>query len=225
MNSVPLSDTFFNPEVVDIPGELDKFLVGLATQPRQKYDNVITDQVTNHLFQAKNKSFGMDLIALNLQRGRDHGLPGYNAFRELCGLKRMKTFDGLSDLIPKQIVERLALIYEDVDDIDLFIGGISELPAVGAIVGPTFQCIIGDQFKRLQQGDRFYYDSENNPGKFTEAQLVEIRHANLARITCDNGDDIHHMQPLAFKKPSKLYVILFDKRYDSHNIFLFLETH
>ena len=167
MNSVPLSDTFFNPEVVDIPGELDKFLVGLATQPRQKYDNVITDQVTNHLFQARNKSFGMDLIALNLQRGRDHGLPGYKAFREQCGLKRMKTFDGLSDLIPKQIVERLALIYEDVDDIDLFIGGISDIP-----------------------------------GKFTEAQLVEIRHASLARITCDNGDDIHHMQPLAFRKAS-----------------------
>jgi len=200
--SVPLFNYFFNPEIVYIPGELDKFLVGLATQPRQKYDNIVTDQVTNHLFQAENKSFGMDLIALNLQRGRDHGLPGYNAFRELCGLKRMKTFEGLSDLIPKQIVERLKLIYQDVDDIDLFIGGLSELSAPGAIVGPTFRCIIGDQFKRLQEGDRFFYDSADNPGKFTESQVAEIRHANLARITCDNGDDIHHMQPLAFRKPS-----------------------
>ena len=204
VNSVPLSDSFFNPEIFYIPGKLDKFLVGLSTQPRQKYDNIITDQVTNHLFQPKNKSFGMDLIALNLQRGRDHGLPGYNAFRELCGLKRMKTFDGLSDLIPEQIVERLQLIYKDVDDIDLFIGGISELSAPGAIVGPTFQCLVGDQFKRLQQGDRFFYDSAANPGKFTEAQLIEIRHASLARITCDNGDDIHQMQPLALKKPSHM---------------------
>ena len=204
MNSIPLSDSFFNPEIVYIPGELDKFLVGLATQPRQKYDNIITDQVTNHLFQAENKSYGMDLIALNLQRGRDHGLPGYNAFRELCGLKRMKTFDGLSDLIPNQIVERLKLVYRDVDDIDLFIGGISELSAPGAVVGPTFQCLIGDQFKRLEQGDRYFYDSKDNPGKFTEAQLIEIRHASLARITCDNGDDILQMQPLAFRKPSPM---------------------
>jgi len=107
-------------------------------------------------------------------------------------------------VIPQKIVERLKKVYKDVDDVDLFIGGISESPLPGAILGQTFQCLVGDQFKRLQQGDRYYYDSEDNPGKFTEAQLVEIRHANLARITCDNGDDIHHMQPLAFKKPSKL---------------------
>ena len=187
-----------------IPGELDKFLVGLATQPSQKYDNIITDEVTNHLFQAKDKSFGMDLVALNLQRGRDHGLPGYNAFRELCGSKRVKNFNGFADLIPKQIVERLKLIYKDVDDVDLFIGGISESSLPGAILGPTFQCLVGDQFKRLQQGDRFFYDSAVNPGKFTEAQLIEIRHANLARITCDNGDEIQQIQPLAFRKPSPM---------------------
>ena len=204
VNRIPLSDTFFNPEKVYIPGELDKFLVGLATQPSQKYDNIITDEVTNHLFQAKDKSFGMDLVALNLQRGRDHGLPGYNAFRELCGLKRVENFNGFNDLIPKQIVERLKLIYKDVDDVDLFIGGISESSVPGALLGHTFQCLVGDQFKRLQQGDRFFYDSEANPGKFTEAQLIEIRHANLARITCDNGDEIHQIQPLAFRKPSPM---------------------
>ena len=142
---LPLSDTFFNPELIYVPGELDKFLVGLATQPRQKFDNIFTEQVTNHLFQPKNKSFGMDLVALNVQRGRDHGLPGYNAFRELCGLKRIKDFDFFNDMIPIKIVERLKLIYEDVDDVDLFIGGISETPVAGALLGPTFQCLVGDQ--------------------------------------------------------------------------------
>ena len=75
VSRIPLSDTFFNPELVYVPGELDKFLVGLATQPSQKYDNIISEEVTNLLFKAKDKSFGMDLVALNLQRGRDHGLP------------------------------------------------------------------------------------------------------------------------------------------------------
>ena len=49
--SIPLSTTFFNPELMYVPGELDKFLVGLATQPRQKFDNVVSEQLTNHLFQ------------------------------------------------------------------------------------------------------------------------------------------------------------------------------
>ena len=151
---LPLSKQFLNPEVIYEPGGLDKFLVGLATQPIQKFDNIISDEVTNHLLQAKNKPFGLDLVALNLQRGRDHGLQGYNAFRELCGFGRAKSFDKLSDFIPTKIIQRLKQIYDDVDDIDLFIGGISESNAVGSLLGPTFQCIVGDQFKRLQHGDR-----------------------------------------------------------------------
>ena len=201
---IPLSDTFFNPELIYTPGELDKFLVGLATQPRQKFDNIFSEQVTNHLFQGKNKSFGMDLVALNIQRGRDHGLPGYNAFRELCGLQRVKDFGYLKDLIPEKIVERLELIYDDVDDVDLFIGGVSESPAPGGLLGPTFRCIVGDQFARLQLGDRFYYDSASNPGKFTEEQLAEVRKSSLSRIHCDNGDHVKLMQPLAFRKPSQM---------------------
>ena len=146
----------------------------------------------------------MDLVALNIQRGRDHGLPGYNAFRELCGLKRVASFDYLSDFIPVKIVERIKLIYDDVDDIDLFIGGVSETPVPGALLGLTFQCIIGDQFLRLQHGDRFYYDSYSSPGRFSEKQLAEIRKSSLARVHCDNGDNIKQFQPLAFRKPSQM---------------------
>ena len=100
---VPLRDGFFNPELIYTPGHLDRFLVGLATQPRQRFDNIFTEEITNHLFQAKNKSFGMDLVALNIQRGRDHGLPGYNAFRELCGLGRVSSFGLLADFVPQKV--------------------------------------------------------------------------------------------------------------------------
>ena len=84
----------------------------------------------------------------------------------------MTRIEYLTDFIPASIVERLGLIYKHVDDIDLFIGGVVETPVPGAVLGPTFRCIIGDQFKRLQQGDRFYYD---NPGQFSPEKLQQVR--------------------------------------------------
>ena len=141
VKALTLNKQFLNPELLYTPGNLDKFLVGLATQASQKFDNVFSEQVTNHLLQPKDKPFGLDLVALNVQRGRDHGLQGYNAFRELCGLGRAKSFDRLTNLIPRNIVEKMKEVYESVDDVDLFMGGISETPAPGSIVGPTFQVL------------------------------------------------------------------------------------
>ena len=71
-------------------------------------------------------------------------------------------------------MERLALLYAHVDDVDLFVGGISETPVPGAVLGPTFRCLIGDQFKRLQSGDRFYYDNARSPYVFSPAQLQQV---------------------------------------------------
>ncbi len=51
--------------------------------------------------------------------------------------------------------------WRNVDDIDLYVGGLSETPLAGAVVGPVFACIVGNQFSDLKRGDRFYY--ENGP--------------------------------------------------------------
>ena len=97
-----------------------------------------------------------------------------------------------------QSIAVLQSLYPSVDEVDLFAAGVSERPALGALLGPTFTCIVGDQFGRLRRGDRFFYEEGNQPSSFKPDQLQQIRKTSLARVLCDNSDSIALMQPLAF---------------------------
>ncbi|EFX66695.1 hypothetical protein DAPPUDRAFT_14918, partial [Daphnia pulex] len=133
----PVTPTLFQNAKIYTPGNLDKFLTGLASQPSQNAENFFTQEVTNHLFEEQGKGFGLDLVSLNLQRGRDHGIPGYNAYRTQCGLPPASQFKDLLNFISTAIVDKFAKLYETVGDIDLFIEAMSERLAPGALVGPT----------------------------------------------------------------------------------------
>ena len=84
--------------------------------------------------------------------------------------------------------------YCHVDDIDLFGGGVMENSTRGGVVGPTFACIIAKQFHDLRRGDRFWYERYNCRTGFTYRQLRELRKVSLARVVCDNSDDIKKIQ-------------------------------
>lgn len=64
-----------------------------------------------------------------------------------------------------QVVEEMQSVYGSIDDVDLFIGGASERPVDGALLGPTFLCLIGDQMARLRRGDRLFF--EESTAQFT----------------------------------------------------------
>jgi hypothetical protein len=53
-------------------------------------------------------------VALNIQRGRDHGLPGYIAWRERCGLVRPRNFSDMSDFVDEISLEKMAELYRQV---------------------------------------------------------------------------------------------------------------
>ncbi|KAG8229093.1 hypothetical protein J437_LFUL009562 [Ladona fulva] len=201
-----LSKNQFSPFSLYEAGAVDDFVRGLSTQNCQRFDRWITRELTDHLFQG-DLPFGLDLMALNIQRGRDHGIAPYADWREVCGFKRPRVWEDLLEVMDRETIEILRGIYSSVGEIDLFVGGLGERGGFGgssSLLGPTFVCLIGDQFARLRRGDRFYYEEGSQPSSFSQPQLEQLRKASLARILCDNSDDVATMQPLAFVKASFL---------------------
>lgn len=98
----------------------------------------------------------LDLASLNIQRGRDHGLPGYGQWRQFCGLPKATSMEDLHNEISNPSVRaKLEEVYgNNPDNVDLFVGGLLEDTLPSSQLGPTFRCIIGDQFRRLRDGDR-----------------------------------------------------------------------
>jgi len=148
-----LADAFFTPrEVID--HGIDSVLRGLTMQRAQEIDNLVVDEVRNFLFGPPGAG-GFDLASLNIQRGRDHGLPDYNTLRRVFGLPTIDTFE---DINPDPAVwQGFAAVYDSVDAIDPWPAMLAEPQVPGALVGPTLRTILAEQFRRLRDGDRFWY--------------------------------------------------------------------
>jgi peroxidase len=124
--------------------------------------------------------------SINVQRGRDLGLRPYNDYRVECGLPRASSFDDLSNF-RSETISLLKTLYAHVDDIDLFVGGSSEIPLEDGFLGATFSCIIAKQFSELKRADRFYYEYGFDSNiRFSSAQLDELRKVSMRQVLCDN---------------------------------------
>lgn len=165
-------------------GSLNRLLRGMAVQRSQRRDEFITAELTNHLFQSGSFPFGLDLAAINIQRGRDHGIPAYTQWREPCGLSPIRDWFDLEKVVGFESASRIQQGYRSVDDVDLFVAGLAERPVIGGLVGPTFACIIAQQFSNLRKGDRFWYENNGFESSFTPAQLQSIRQVSLAQVIC-----------------------------------------
>ena len=68
-----------------------------------------------------------DLVAINIRRGRERGIPGYTSYRnlKLCKLPKVDSFKDLVDVagFNKEDVKNLQKLFKAVEDIDLFTGG------------------------------------------------------------------------------------------------------
>lgn len=155
--------------------------------------------LTGHGVEVLNRLFGgLDLIAVDIQRGRDHGFPPYWKYREMCGLPPIRRWGDLLGSMTRPNINLLKQLYTTVMDIDLYVGASLELKATGSTMGQTFSCISKLQFLRYKRGDRFFY---SHKGVFSEGQLMEIRKMTFANLLCYTTR-IDNVPMMAFYTPS-----------------------
>jgi len=156
--SLALRDAFFDPAPVDADG-ISPFLKGLASTRMESVDAKMVEDVRSFLFPGPG-GLGLDLAALNIQRGRDHGIPDYNSVRQAFGLAPRTSFAQITS--DTTVQNQLAALYGSVNDIDVWVGALAEDHAAGAAVGALVQASMLDQFTRLRDADRFWYSIDND---------------------------------------------------------------
>ncbi|KAM7294484.1 chorion peroxidase-like [Ixodes scapularis] len=177
-------------------GTVEQFHRGLCLQPGRGLGPALDDSVRQHLYRNSTSQAGLDLASVNVQRGRDHGIPGYGFWLRRCLGREVHSFEQLKGLVPPERIQLLQSIYEHPDDVDLWTAGLMEYPAESrALVGPTFACIIGRQFRSLKYGDRYFYTHDKGPNDLRPLEVEILRRtADLGIIsydatpTCDVDD-------------------------------------
>jgi hypothetical protein len=174
---------FFNNKWIE-EMNIDPFLKGLNTQPQEAIDAKVVDALRNFLFSIPQVpgSFGLDLAALNIQRGRDHGLPDYNTVRERFTGSKIISFNQLTS--NNQTAQTLANLYQNnTENVDLWVALLVEDKMNGSTMGITMHNILKTQFERIRNGDYYYYQNDPQIGA-TEKQT--IKNTKLSDIIKNN---------------------------------------
>jgi peroxidase len=200
---INLAIDFFDPNLLTANGAPDPLtgltstnigpvLKGDADGDSQAMDVSAINEVRNLLF-ANGQLVDQDLIARDIQRARDDGIGTYNQVREAYGLSPITSF---SQITSNTVVQgELAAAYGTVDNIDPFEGGLAEDHLPGSDVGPLFQAIMVDQFKRLRNGDSFFYLNEN----FNRDEIgLFMQGSSLAQII-EANTQVRNLQSDVFK--------------------------
>ncbi len=179
-----LEQSFFRPELIANNG-IEDILNGLARQFQEEIDAKIVENLRTVIGQFPGAP-NFDLAAINIQRGRDHGLADYNTFRTHFTANPANTYSDISSDPEVQIALQTA--YPDIDDMDLWVGLLAEDHVPGTSLGLTLHAMLAEQFERLRDGDFYYY--ENDPA-FTAADVFTIKNTRLSDVIKRNTNIVN----------------------------------
>ena len=147
-------DVFFDPVNLLRQEGLATLLRGAAVHRQQALDCKVVDELRSFLFGAPGAG-GLDLVALNVNRGRERGVADFQTMRRDLGLPAKQTWREVTG--DARLAAELGRLYGDVEDVDAWVGLLAEGAERGEF-GETLAAVLVDQFVRLRSGDRFFYD-------------------------------------------------------------------
>nr|XP_020479328.1 dual oxidase 1-like isoform X1 [Monopterus albus] len=195
--AVRLCNSFWKRQAPNVKTsqDIDDLLMGMASQIAEREDNIVVEDLRDYMY-GPLRFTRTDLVALTIQRGRDFGLRSYTEVREALDLPPVKTFEDINPELSHtnpQLLRDVAELYNgDISKLELFPGGLLE--SVDG-PGPVFSAIILDQFERIRNGDRFWFENKQN-GLFTDEEIQTIRKVTyydvLIAVTRAEATDIQN---------------------------------
>ncbi|XP_077451407.1 dual oxidase 1 [Stigmatopora argus] len=199
-----LCNSFWKRQEINVntSSDVDELLLGMASQIAEEVDHIVVEDLRDFMY-GPLKFTRTDLVALTVQRGRDFGLGSYAKVRQALNLPPVNRFQDINPQLNKantKLLQDVAQIYHgDISKLELFPGGLLE--SVGG-PGPVFSAIILDQFERIRNGDRFWFENKHN-GLFTDDDIQKIRNVSFrdVLIAVMNADESDVQRNVFFWKP------------------------
>lgn len=187
LGSISLGAATENPELLaGDPAKVEQIWKGLASQAAQENDAYIVNGLRNIHFGPPGAG-GTDLAALDIQRGRDHGLlNSYRLMRQAYNLGPLSDFDQLTS--DPQLQLALAQTYGETDNLDAWIAMIAEDHMPGSSLGSLAQAIVHSQFERLRDGDRFFFTGDPDLDSELVAAVIDLDTITLSQIIKLNSE-------------------------------------
>ncbi|GMR43024.1 hypothetical protein PMAYCL1PPCAC_13219 [Pristionchus mayeri] len=196
-----LCQNWWNAQDIVQEYSVDEIILGMASQIAEAEDNIVVEDLRDYIFGPMHFT-RLDVVSSSIMRGRDNGVPNYNALRRSFELPP-RTWETINPEMYKsnpELFRNLSALYKnDISRLDAYVGGMLETDGFGP--GELFSSIITNQFKRIRDSDRFWFENRLN-NIFSDDEIAEIRKTTLRDIITQTTDigETHLQEDIFFWK-------------------------